>query len=83
MAEILVKVVLNTLRISLISKKLQKDWKSKLLKNRLGKRNPKCLNRIAKISCGHLCLKEENLNFDNNSIIYNLQISIITISDKP
>jgi hypothetical protein len=25
----------------------------------------------------------ENLNFDNNSIIYNLQISIITISDKP
>jgi hypothetical protein len=30
---------------------------------------PKGLNRIDKIGYGHLCLREENLPFNNNKII--------------
>jgi hypothetical protein len=32
----------------------------------LGAIKPKVLNRIAKIGYGHLCLREENISFDNN-----------------
>jgi len=32
----------------------------------------KGLNRIAKIDYGHLCLRVENISFNNNYIIYEL-----------
>jgi hypothetical protein len=35
------------------------------------------LNSMAKTSRGHLCLREENLNFNNNYIIKELNISIM------
>ena len=41
-------------------------------KKKLGARKPKGLNRTAKISKGHLCLREENLSFINNCIIEEL-----------
>jgi hypothetical protein len=31
-----------------------------------GRNKPKSLNRIANIGYGHLCLREENLSFNNN-----------------
>jgi len=33
---------------------------------------PKALNRVAKISQGHLCLREEYLSFNNNYMIEEL-----------
>ena len=33
-----------------------------------GMNRPKIMNRIAKISYGHICMREENLSFDNNYI---------------
>jgi hypothetical protein len=45
-----------------------KDWKAKYLKV-LGAIKPKGLNRLAKISYGHLYLREENVSFINNYII--------------
>jgi hypothetical protein len=44
-----------------------KDWKVKYFF--LEAIKPKGLNRIAKIGYGHLCLREENLPFNNNNII--------------
>jgi len=34
----------------------------------MGAIKPKVLNKMAKIGYGHLCLREENLSFDNNYI---------------
>jgi hypothetical protein len=39
-----------------------KDWKAKYFSKCLGAIKPKSLNRIAKISYGHLCLKEDNIS---------------------
>ena len=33
------------------------------------KKKPKCQDRVAKLGYGHLCLREENLSFDNNYMI--------------
>jgi hypothetical protein len=43
---------------------------------------PKDLDRIAKRGCGHLLLKEENLSFDNDYIMFLLQVypSIVYIA---
>jgi hypothetical protein len=35
----------------------------------LGASKPKVINRIAKISQGHVWLREENLSFNNNYMI--------------
>ena len=48
----------------------------------LGTRKPKAINRTVNIGEGHLCLREENLSFNNNYNIYGLEISIINISNK-
>ena len=40
-------------------------------------------NDMAKIGYGHLCMREENISFSNNYIIYELNIPIITIYNKP
>jgi hypothetical protein len=48
--------------------KIRKFWKENNLKG-FGASKPKGLNRIAKIGYGHLCLREENLSFNNNLII--------------
>jgi hypothetical protein len=42
---------------------------SQIIKKVLGASKPKGLNRIAKMGLSHLCLREENLSFNNNYII--------------
>jgi hypothetical protein len=53
----------------------------KLLESHIIKKNfraskPKDLDRIAKRGCGHLLLKEENLSFDNDYIMFLLQVNV-------
>jgi hypothetical protein len=46
----------------------------------LGAGTPKGLNRIAKISLDQLYLREENLSFNKNGMIWELKNSITNIS---
>ena len=46
----------------------------------LGARKPKDLSRIAKIGCGHMCLKEENLSWSVFSITYIIVLPLLFIS---
>jgi hypothetical protein len=47
----------------------QNIWKPNNFKTILGARKPKGLNRITKIGYGYLCLREENLSFNDGCII--------------
>jgi hypothetical protein len=49
----------------------------------LGAIKPKGLNRIATISYGNLCLREEILRFNNKLQYFRKLISITNISNKP
>ena len=53
--------------------------KAKQFKSLQGARIPKALNRIAKFGLSHLCLREENLSFNDNYIILELSISKYTL----
>jgi hypothetical protein len=46
-----------------------KIFESQTIKKSLRARTPKGLKRIAKVSLGHLFLREENLSFNNNYMI--------------
>ena len=51
-----------------------------------GSSKPKGLNRIAKIGYGHLCLREENIRFNNNLIIKDWKtkkIEILCVQENP
>jgi hypothetical protein len=43
-----------------------KIFERQIILKPLGAINPKGINRIVKISLGHLCLREENISNDNS-----------------